>query len=313
VLSSKKIDASQEGYVELRHLRYFVAVADELSFTRASRALHVAQSAVSAQVHDLEDQIGVSLFDRNSRRVRLTPAGKAFQESALHILQAADDAMRQARRIGQASYGALAIGFSGAQSHEWMPQILRRFRQAYPAVEVTLLEMVPAGQIEALLARKLDIGFIGAVEDKPPPGLRVECIAEERPLLGVPSDHPLACRAAVKLSELRDEGFVLTSRQNSPSFRAWLTRFFQAGGFVPRIVQEVDRARTGVQYVAAGFGLSIFPEHISRLPAPGVIFLPLLGTRMKIRYGLAWRRAQADEVVERFVAYAKEQFAQARE
>jgi DNA-binding transcriptional LysR family regulator len=137
--------------------------------------------------------------------------------------------------------------------------------------------------------------------------LRVECIAEEKPLVGVPSDHPLARRAAVKLSELRDEGFVLTSRQNSPSFRAWLTRFFQAGGFAPRIVQEVDRVRTGVQYVAAGFGVSIFPEHISRLPAPGVTFLPLLGMRMKIRYGLAWRKVQVDEVVERFVAYAKEQ------
>ena len=133
----------QERYVELRHLRYFTAVADELSFTRASRALHVAQSAVSAQVHDLEQQIGVALFDRNSRRVRLTPAGKAFRESALRILQAVDDAVRQARRIGQASYGTLAVGFSGAQSHELMPQILRRFRQTYPAIEVTLLEMVP--------------------------------------------------------------------------------------------------------------------------------------------------------------------------
>ncbi|MBV9998190.1 MAG: LysR family transcriptional regulator [Verrucomicrobia bacterium] len=292
--------------MELRHLRYFVAVADELSFTRAAQTLHVAQSAVSAQVHDLEQQIGVALFDRNSRRVRLTPAGRAFQESALGILRAADDAVRHARRVGQAGYGTLAVGFSGAQSHEWMPRILRRFRQAYPATEVTLSEMVPAVQIEALLARKLDVGFIGAVEARPPPGLHVECIAEERPLLGIPSDHPLACRAAVKLSALRDEGFILTSRQNSPSFRAWLARFFQAGGFAPRIVQEVDRVRTGVQYVAAGFGLSIFPEHISRLPAPGVIFLPLLGTRMKIRYGLAWRKGPEDETVERFVAYARE-------
>lgn len=298
--------------MELRHLRYFAAVADELSFTRASHALRVAQSAVSAQVHDLEQQIGVPLFDRNSRRVRLTPAGKAFLESALRILRASDEAVRQARRIGHAGYGSLAVGFSGAQSHEWMPQILRRFRQTYPAIEVTLLEMVPAAQIEALLARKLDVGFIGALEDKPPPGLRIECIAEERPLVGVPGDHPLANRDAVTLSELRDEAFIFASRQNSPSFRAWLTRFFQSGGFTPRIVQEVDRVRTGVQYVAAGFGLSIFPEHISRLPAPGVIFLPVLGTRMKIRYGLAWRKAQVDEVVERFVAYAKEQFAQAR-
>lgn len=295
--------------MELRHLRYFAAVADELSFTRAAHALRVAQSAVSAQVQDLEQQVGVPLLDRNSRRVRLTPAGKAFQESAVRILRAADDAMRQARRIGEADYGTLAVGFTGSQSHELMPQILKRFRQTYPTIEVTLVEMVPSEQIEALLDRKLDVGFIGALEDKPPPGLSVECIAEERPVLGVPSDHRFAGRAAVRLSDLRDEAFVFTSRRNSPNFRAWLTRLFEQGGFTPKIVQEVDRARTGVQYVAAGFGLSIFAEHISRLPAPGVVFIPLHGTRMKIRYGLAWQNAPVEEIVGRFIAYAKEQFA----
>jgi DNA-binding transcriptional LysR family regulator len=298
--------------VELRHLRYFVAVADELSFTRAAHALHVAQSAVSAQVRDLERQVGAPLLDRNSRRVRLTRAGKAFQESAISILQAAEEAVRQARRIGQANYGALAIGFSGSQTHEGMPQILKRFRQTYPTIEVSLLEMVPAAQIEALLANKLDVGFIGALEGKGPLGLCVSCIAEEQPVLGVPSDHPLARRASVQLGELRDEPFVFTSRQNSPNYRAWLTRLFQHAGFVPKVVQEVDRARTGVQYVAAGFGLSVFAEHLSRQPAPGVVFLRLRGTRMKIRYGLAWRKVQGEEAVGRFIAYAQEQFAAAR-
>jgi DNA-binding transcriptional LysR family regulator len=295
--------------VELRHLRYFVAVAEELSFTRAAHALHVAQSAVSAQVQDLEAEVGVRLFQRSSRQVRLTQAGRVFLEGAQRILPMIDETIRYARKVGQAGHGSLAVGFSGSQSHEWMPQILKRFRQVYPGIEVKLVEMVPAEQLEALQARKLDVGFIGAMEEKAPPGLCLECIAEERPLVGVPSDHAIAQRPSVHLSELRNEAFIFTSRENSPHFRKWLTRLFEQAGFVPRVVQEVDRARTGVQYVAAGFGLSIFAEHISRLPAPGVTFLPLQGTRLKIRYGLAWRKAQVDEALERFITYTKEQFA----
>ena len=296
--------------MELRHLRYFVAVADELSFTRAAHAIHVAQSAVSVQVQDLEAEVGVRLIQRSSRQVRLTQGGRVFLEGAQRILQLMDETVRHARKVGQAGYGSLAVGFSGSQSHEWMPQILKRFRQVYPQIEVKLVEMVPAEQLEALQARRLDVGFIGAMEEKAPPGLRIECIAEERPLVGVPSDHGFASRSSVRLSDLRNEAFIFTSRQNSPNFRKWLTRLFEEAGFVPRVVQEVDRARTGMQYVAAGFGLSIFAEHLSRSPAPGVTFLPLQGTRLKIRFGLAWREGQVDEALERFVTYTKEQFAQ---
>jgi DNA-binding transcriptional LysR family regulator len=294
--------------MELRHLRYFQAVADELSFTRAATRLRVAQSAVSAQIQDLETELGVLLLERTRRRVRLTAAGQAFNEAAERILRSVQEASRQARRIGQGEYGVLAVGFIGSQSHEWMPRVLKRFRAKYPEVEVTLTEMHPSQQLEALLARTVDVGLVGPIDGKPPPGLYLEAFSEESPVVGLPSDHRFARLPKVSLAQLKDESFVLTSEKNSPSYRSLISRMCERAGFVPRVVQEVDRARTGVQYVAAGFGISIFAEHISRLPTPGVRFVPLSSRVEKMRYGIAWRKGAVEEVVARFVQYVKQQF-----
>jgi DNA-binding transcriptional LysR family regulator len=293
--------------MELRHLRYFKAVADELNFTRAASRLRVAQSAVSSQIQDLENELGVVLLERSRRRVTLTAAGEAFVEASERILRSVEDASRQARRIGQGEYGTLAVGFIGSQSHEWMPRVLKRFRAKYPEVEVTLMEIHPSQQLEALLARTLDVGLVGPISGKPPLGLRLECFSEEWPFVGMPSDHRFARLPKVALAQLKDEPFIFTSEKNSPNYRSLIARMCERAGFVPRVVQEVDRARTGVQYVAAGFGISIFAEHISRLPAPGVRFVPLSPPVQKMRYGIAWRKG-AEEVVARFVDYVKLQF-----
>jgi len=295
------------SFVEHRHLRYFVAVAEELSFTRAAAVLHVAQSAVSAQIRLLEDSVGVMLLERNSRRVELTGAGRVFLRGAKKIISDLDEIAKQARRIGRAETGQLAIGFIGAQSHEWMPLVLRRFRQKHPEVEVTLTEMVPSAQLEALSSHRLDVGLVGPIDGKSHPGLKVECIVEEEPLVGVPSDHPLASRPFVRLTQLKNENFILTSRENAPSYRSWLGRLCQRAGFSPRVVQEVDRARTGVQYVAAGFGISIFGEHVCHQPAPGVRFLRLRPAGQRIRYGVAWRKEPSEPLVQRFIEYTREQ------
>jgi DNA-binding transcriptional LysR family regulator len=293
--------------MELRHLRYFRAVANELNFTRAASRLRVAQSAVSSQIQDLENELGVVLLERSRRRVTLTAAGEAFVEASERILRSVEDASRQARRIGHGEYGTLAVGFIGSQSHEWMPRVLKRFRAKYPEVEVTLMEIHPSQQLEALLARTLDVGLVGPISGKPPPGLRLECFSEEWPFVGMPNDHRFARLPKVALAQLKDEPFIFTSEKNSPNYRSLIARMCEQAGFVPKVVQEVDRARTGVQYVAAGFGISIFAEHISRLPAPGVRFVPLSPPVQKMRYGIAWRKG-AEEVVARFVEYAKVQF-----
>jgi DNA-binding transcriptional LysR family regulator len=293
--------------MELRHLRYFVAVANELSFTRAAATMRVAQSAVSAQIRLLEESVGVPLLERTSRRVELTSAGRVFLLGTKKLIADLDELKKQARRIGRAETGHLAVGFIGAQSHDWMPAVLKRFRQKHPDVEVTLTEMVPSAQLEALATHRLDVGVVGAIDGKPPRGLQIVCIAEEEPMVGMPNDHGLAGREYLRLRQLKGEKFILTSRENAPSYRSWLARLFLRAGFEPDVAQEVDRARTAVQYIAAGFGISIFGEHITRQPAPGVTFAPLRPCLPKIRYGIAWRKDTSEALVHRFIEYAKEQ------
>ncbi|MBV9672548.1 MAG: LysR family transcriptional regulator, partial [Verrucomicrobia bacterium] len=276
--------------MEIRHLRYFLAVADQLSFTRAAGLLHVAQSAISAQIRDLEEEIGTALLERNSRKVQLTPAGKTFATGVRRVLAELEAAIKETRRAGQLEAGHLAIGFFGSQSHEWVPRVLKRFRERYTEVIVSLVEMSPAEQLEALLSRRLDVGLIGPLEGKVPAGLRAECITQEQPMVAVPISHSLAQYACIELEQLKNEDFVLTSRQSSPNYRAWLDRLCRQAGFLPKVVYEVDRARTGVQFVAAGFGISIMAEHISHFPTPGVKFIPLRSVNSKIRYGVAWRQ-----------------------
>jgi len=167
--------------------------------------------------------------------------------------------------------------------------------------------MVPSQQLEALSSHRLDVGLVGPIDGKSPAGLKVECIVEEPPLVGVPSDHPLASRPFVRRTQLKHESFILTSRENAPSYRSWLAHLCQRAGFSPRVVQEVDRARTGVQYVAAGFGISIFGEHVCHQPAPGVRFLPLRPAGQRIRYGVAWRKEPSEPLVLRFIEYTREQ------
>jgi DNA-binding transcriptional LysR family regulator len=136
--------------------------------------------------------------------------------------------------------------------------------------------------------------------------LQIACIAEEQPMVGMPNDHELANRASIRLQLLRGQKFILTSRENAPSYRSWLARLFLHAGVETDVVQEVDRARTAVQYVAAGFGISIFGEHITRQPAPGVKFVPLRPCPQKLRYGIAWRKDPSEALVHRFIEYAKE-------
>ena len=295
--------------MELRHLRYFLAVADERGFTRAAERLKVAQPAVSAQVRDLEEELGARLLLRDSHHVELTAAGEIFAEGARSLLRDLDELVERARQKSRGVVRRLAVGFIGSQSHEWMPPVLRGFRQKFPDVELSLTEIVPSQQLEALLARRLDVGFIGPIFGRVPAGLQVAAFAEEAALAGLPSGHLLARRRWLPWGALRDEAFILTSRQNSPAWSEWVRRRCREAGFAPRVVQEVDRARTGVQYVAAGFGVSVFAEHIARLPAPGVAFVPLRPAEPRIRYGVAWRRGAVPEAVRQFLQYTQETFA----
>ena len=299
--------------MELRHLRYFVAVAEELNFRRAAARLRLAQPPLSTQVRQLEEEIGTRLLERNSHKVSLTAAGQVFLESCRRILRDTDDAACAARRAARGEVGRLAIGFVASLSQGVLPAVLRAYRQRYPQVELSLAEMDSTQQLEELGAGRLDLGFIGLGLPRETPDLELAVVAEERLVAALPQDHPLArggrAGRSLPLSALAHERFYLAARQNAPVFNPWLVVLCQQAGFQPNVVQEADRPATLLAYVAAGFGVTILPAQYSRMVDSGVVFLPLARPVPSYRYCAAWRRQTGAlhlPVLEHFIETARE-------
>lgn len=291
--------------MELRHLRYFTAVAEELNFRRAAERLHVAQPALSAQIRQLEEELGARLLDRDRHHVALTAAGKVFLEHSRHVLRAAGEAVRAAGRAARGETGRLSIGFIAQLSYEWLPNVLRSFRQRYADVEITLTELTPTRQIEELVARRVDLGIIGLGLPDPHEELEVAVMSEEPLVVALPPDHPLAQRRTLALPELAKEKFIFNARDNAPAFNPWLMALCHRAGFEPGVAMEADRSPSALNYVAAGFGVAIFPAQIGRLAMPSVRFVPLDKSTPKYQLCAAWRRDNHSPALERFVATAR--------
>ncbi|HSJ01825.1 MAG TPA: LysR substrate-binding domain-containing protein [Verrucomicrobium sp.] len=287
--------------MELRHLRTFQVVAEELNFSRAATKLHVAQSALSRTIADLEAEMGVRLLDRNTHGVALTEAGILFLERVRQILEDTQEAVKEAKRRSRGETGTLRIGFIGTLSQSLLPRLLQAYRAQYPFVDLILNELGPTLQREKILSSHLDCGFIGFAVDSPDPELETFVVAEDPLVAAIPAHHPLAKQSTIRLIDLKDEAFYLTAQANAPVFNPWLVKLCQNAGFEPRIARETDRAATVLNYVAAGFGVSLFPSRISSLATPGVRFLTLKGRLPKYRYKLAWARRSSNQVLLNFV------------
>ncbi len=291
--------------MELRHVRYFVAAAEELSFRRAAERLHVSQPALSVQIAQLEDELGATLLDRDRHHVALTAAGKVFLDRARRLLHAADEAVRAAGRAARGETGRLAIGFIAQLSYEWLPTVLRSFRKRHPDVEINLTELTPTRQIEELVDRRLDLGIIGLGLPTPHDELEVAVMSQERLVVALPLDHPMANRRRVALRELAQEKFIFTARVDAPAFSPWLLALCQRAGFEPEIALETDRSPSALNYVAAGFGVALFPAQIGRLAMPLVRFVPLDKSTPEYQLCVAWRKDNASPALERFLVTAR--------
>ncbi len=291
--------------MELRHLRYFVAAAEELNFRRAAERLHVAQPALSVQIRQLEEEIGATLLDRSRHHVALTAAGRVFLDRGRRILRAAEEAVHAAGRAARGETGRLAIGFIAQLSYEWLPKVLRTFRRRFPDVEISLTELTPTSQIEELEARRIDLGIIGLGLPYPHDDLEVAVMSEDGLVMALPLDHPLAKRRTLALGELAKERFIFTARQDAPAFSPWLLGLCREAGFEPKIALETDRSPSALNYVAAGFGVAIFPAQIGRLTLPGVRFVPLDAATPRYQLCAAWRRDNQSPALERFLATAR--------
>ncbi len=285
--------------MELRHLRYFVAVAEELHFARAARRLHMAQPPLSQQIKSLEDELGVRLFDRSHRRVRLTDAGAAFLTGARRTLATAERAADAARRAARGETGRLAIGYVASVAYQLLPAILRAFRRRAPDVTLVLEEMSSAEQSRALAAGTLDVGFVR----RPPPiepGLAGIVVRREPIVLALPRGHALAALRVIRLSELRAEPFIVFPARPRPSWADVAIDLCRRAGFEPAVAQEAIEMTSALSLVAAGIGITLVPASVRAIRRPGVVFRPIAPAPMS-ELVLVRRAEPASEIVTRFL------------
>jgi DNA-binding transcriptional LysR family regulator len=282
-------------HVELRQLRYFVAVAEELHFGRAAARVGIAQPPLSQQIQRLERELGVLLFTRTNRRVALTPAGRIFLDEARNTLAQAERAVDLVQRAGRGEAGKLAVGFVGSACYGLLPRVLRAFRAGYPGVELALHELSSARQAVALREGRIDVGFVRPTLNEP--ALRFETILREPLMAVLPEAHPLARLERVPLESLAGEGFVIFPRQLGPGLFARIVAACGRAGFAPEIVQEAVEQTTIVSLVAVGMGVSLLPASIEYLRWPGVACRPLTEGTPDIEMALAWRGGDTSPVL----------------
>ncbi|WP_288582673.1 LysR family transcriptional regulator [uncultured Methylobacterium sp.] len=289
--------------MELRHLRYFVAVAESLSFTAAAERLGVSQPPLSQQIRDLEAELGTPLLWRTSRSVALTPAGTAFLARARGILGEVAEACAEVRAVGAGRTGTLDIGLTGSILAGPLGRLIRLFGERYPGVLVRLHEMPPGEQPAALHAQRIDLGFLR----RPPedPSLTVVRAWPEAVGVALPAGHRLAARAAIALADLRDEPFV-SLRLRDSRFATDLWEACRAAGFEPRLVQQVVESASLVNLVAAGLGVALVPESAGAVTRPDVAYRPLAGPAPTADV-CALYRARAGAVTENILALMRDE------
>jgi DNA-binding transcriptional LysR family regulator len=256
--------------IELRHLRYFLAVAETLHFSKAAAQLGMAQPPLSQQIKSLERMLGYPLFDRTTRGVRLTKVGQYFKERALHTVTKMHDDVEMARRLGRGQEGVLTVGFSGSVMLTTLPKAIERYRRLHPKVELRLRELVTAEQTSSLLDGTLDLGFLRDAE--PREGLSIESILRERFIAVLPARHKLAGNATIRPEDLRNESFVLFARRMGPLAFDRTFACCEAEGFRPNVVQEAPQWPSVVRLVAAGSGISLAPACVANFAMPGVVY-----------------------------------------
>src|SRR6478672_6204792 len=288
--------------MELRHLRYFVAVAEELNFGRAAQRLHIAQPPLSRQIRDLEREVGTPLFERGARGVELTHAGRAFLPEVRLTLAQAERAQRTAQRAARGETGRLRVGFVEAATHSGiLPDVLSFFRMHLPSIGLSLLEMDSMQQVDALREGRIDIGIVGTVPLDAERWLRAESVFAEPLVLAVPNEHALSGRRRFTLADLATESFVLFPRYAAPTLYDDIVARCRAAGFSPRVTQEAAGWHTMVSLVSAGVGVAFVPQSLARPPQPGVAFRTVRDLSLTHEMTALWRQGEKSPVRERFV------------
>lgn len=285
--------------MELRYLRYFVAVAEELSFTRAAERLHMAQPPLSQQIRRLETRLGVTLLRRTKRRVELTEAGRIFLRQAYQSIHAIEQGVLLAQRADRGEIGQLAIGLLVYISYTLIPPILRTFRARYPEVNVVLRLLTNTQQIAALRSGQIDVSFM-----RPPvndPEIATKLISRERFILAMPATHPLAGKAAVSIKQFANDPFIMYARELGPTFHSEILAFCGKAGFLPKVALEVSQINAAVGLVGSGIGVALVPQSAQRVHLDDVVYRPLVERAPNVDVLLAWQGKRPSQLLETFI------------
>jgi DNA-binding transcriptional LysR family regulator len=289
--------------IELRHLRYFVAVAEELHFGRAARRLGIAQPPLSVQMQRLEAELGVALFERTSRRVELTAAGTRLLEEGKRVLDDFAAAMDAARRAARGETGSISVAFAASVMSLSLPRIIRRFREEFPHVRLELRELSTGMQIDALRSGHLDVGFLR--EPAPDEAFTMETVMRERLVLALSKRHGLASRKRVRLVDVANEDFVLFPRDLAPGLHARVLAMCVEVGVHPRVVQTSRELYTTISLVEAGVGVTIIPESVQKMGWRGVRYFPIHSVLAITRIDAAWRSDSRNTIIPAFLDIAR--------
>lgn len=290
--------------MELRHLRYFVTVAEELHFGRAATRLAIVQPSLSQQIRQLEDELGFPLLYRTKRYVELTDAGKVFLAEARQVLTQVREAKRTAQRAYRGEVGRLVVGYISSSTYDLLPLMLRIYRERFPAVEVALRELTTQEQLRALEEEYIQVGLLRLPISAPL--IHVEVVRREPIVCVLPEEHPLATRERIAVSLLAQEPFVLQASQRAAGYTAQLLQLCLSSGFSPNVIQEVTEMHTIVSLVAAGMGVSLVPLSAQNIRSQGVVYRELEGTATLTEMAVAWRHDTQSALVQNFLSVARE-------
>jgi DNA-binding transcriptional LysR family regulator len=292
-------------HMELRHMRYFVAVAEALSFTRAAEKLRLAQPSLTRQVRNLEDEIGVRLLDRSNNRVVLTEEGRLFLFDAKKMLAMCAESVAAVQRMSRGESSHLNIGYIANIHYGLLPATLGAFRKLCPGVALNLFDMTSAEQFAALDGHKIDLGFIGLPTGLSDHNLHSETVAHDTILVALAQRHPLAKKVKLNLHDLAPQFFIGMSEKTHPGSRAWLLSTCERAGFAAKILQEADTEPAAIKFVADGLGVAFMPQQITGLPHAGVVFRPL-APPLRRDSNIAWRADNPSKPLKDYIQIVKD-------
>jgi len=298
--------------MDLRRLRYFVAVCEARSFVRAAERLHIAQPPLSRSIQLFEGEVGVPLIDRSVRPLELTEAGRFLFEQGQQLLQRADGITRATRMLSKDKRRFFNIGFVGSTLYGFLPSVLRRFKATYPDVEVGLSEMITLQQQEALLAHRIDVG-VGRLTLGDNTAIERRTMLREPLVLATPVDHRLKRSSAVRLDQVAREPFILYPSKPRPSFADQVLGLFDRHDLKPNVVLEANEIQTALGLVAADIGVTLVPRSVARLHLNDVVFLPLADSEILSPIIVSYRRDDSSTLLSAFLSFADEALSASRQ